>query len=935
MEDVIQEINVNVAQPNNLQFITAMQGDYNSMYIKAYIYDKNKPYNISCNSVTVQGATANGAPIANVVDSYTAHDVTFRLTQEMLSCGGAMSLTLVFSGSNKQLSTFPFAIIVTDKPKQEFTPTELDLFQRLVNQASEYAALSKSYAVGTGGQTRKDDDTDNSKYYKEKSAESALASANSANSAKQSATDSAKSATNAQQYATEIQKQINIAKDYATKAQSWAVGGTNTRDDEDTDNGKYYYDAVKKIIDDNGGLGAGNIAYYETYAQFKADFDADKIKPETLVLIKENIDKIYSVTVIPTSHMQWDSTSGKLKQDVVGAMDSVVITTKSDYYYPIDYSADPINDVMITRDSYTQITVSGIPTANTVITLSEATAKETQDVPNVTADYGKIVGTTTAMEYAKTADSTDWNDCTDSETIVPSGTWCVRYKETDTQKPSDSITLTVTKKNQSAPTNLYNAGLKIGGTTSKMEYASSSTSSAWTTCTDGNTVVSEGTWYVRYRETIDSNASDSVSIEITEAVEISNRYLMMGKNGLAKYSLDGSQWIDMTGIDSTASCNKFVYGDGKIVAVGDDGKSYCSVDGTSWNSMSGLRKDCKYTQLVYGNNVFVCAGALNDSSDKGAIMYYSTNGVDWIEANIINSSSSIGYHTGYMALYTENNYSYITQLIYYNDNFYVVLNSYVISTNSNNGIALYKSSNGKDWNIVDTISNSNTYDVYRLFASNNALYALQYNDSGDKKSIDSHYTEDGKTLKNFILDAPRNDSGSVMSFDTSLDNPFVELNNKLYILQPYGDVFVCDINLIKNNHDLIDVTKEKIYRSAGGITEYQSLIQYNDLLYTVNLSNIYGYIYQNGWDNCGKLLPTSSVIEHFICMNGYFYILSRYSYYNDKWHDNNASILYRTTVDSMSTSHKDNTNALMNQCAVFENFTEKQVNMMDYIDTTV
>lgn len=46
---------------------------------------------------------------------------------------------------------------------------------------------------------------------------------------------------------------------------------------------------------------------------------------------------------------------------------------------------------------------------------------------------------------------------------------------------------------QNAPTGLSDGGLKINGTTSAMEYASSPTASSWTSCTDGSTSVAAGT----------------------------------------------------------------------------------------------------------------------------------------------------------------------------------------------------------------------------------------------------------------------------------------------------------------------------------------------------------------------------------------------------------------------------------------------------------
>ena len=48
----------------------------------------------------------------------------------------------------------------------------------------------------------------------------------------------------------------NNAETSAIKAESFAVGGTNTRTDEDTDNAKFYYEASKQIFNDFENVGA-------------------------------------------------------------------------------------------------------------------------------------------------------------------------------------------------------------------------------------------------------------------------------------------------------------------------------------------------------------------------------------------------------------------------------------------------------------------------------------------------------------------------------------------------------------------------------------------------------------------------------------------------------------------------------------------------------
>ena len=84
------------------------------------------------------------------------------------------------------------------------------------------------------------------------------------------------------------------------------------------------------------------------------------------------------------------------------------------------------------------------------------------------------------------------------------------------------------KATQNAPTGLSDGGLKINGTTSAMEYASSPTASSWTSCTDGSTSVAAGTWYVRYKETDSLYASGSVEIVVEAGAKQEKRFLLYG-----------------------------------------------------------------------------------------------------------------------------------------------------------------------------------------------------------------------------------------------------------------------------------------------------------------------------------------------------------------------------------------------------------------------
>ena len=56
-------------------------------------------------------------------------------------------------------------------------------------------------------------------------------------------------------------------------------------------------------------------------------------------------------------------------------MTDVVYTANDGYYFPEDYAVTAVNGISVTRNSYTQITVSGTPSADVEITLTAPTTK--------------------------------------------------------------------------------------------------------------------------------------------------------------------------------------------------------------------------------------------------------------------------------------------------------------------------------------------------------------------------------------------------------------------------------------------------------------------------------------------------------------------------------------------------------------------------------
>ena len=62
---------------------------------------------------------------------------------------------------------------------------------------------------------------------------------------------------------------------------------------------------------------------------------------------------------------------------LTGVMKDVVYTAENGYYFPESYSVAALNGITVTRNNDSEITVSGTPTADTVIQLTAPTEKTT------------------------------------------------------------------------------------------------------------------------------------------------------------------------------------------------------------------------------------------------------------------------------------------------------------------------------------------------------------------------------------------------------------------------------------------------------------------------------------------------------------------------------------------------------------------------------
>ncbi len=112
MQDIVHNINLNLSQPNNFEYIHIMQGDYNTEKVIVTLFNGNKLYTVDAQKACLQGSTSNGGLIIqdDLKISTDKHQVTFDITKEMSSCSGELTCNIVFSSDNQKKSTFPFVI---------------------------------------------------------------------------------------------------------------------------------------------------------------------------------------------------------------------------------------------------------------------------------------------------------------------------------------------------------------------------------------------------------------------------------------------------------------------------------------------------------------------------------------------------------------------------------------------------------------------------------------------------------------------------------------------------------------------------------------------------------------------------------------------------------------------------------------------------------
>lgn len=258
------------------------------------------------------------------------------------------------------------------------------------------AKLAQSYSVGKSG-IREGEDTDNAKYYYEQSktnadtavqsatnaatsesnansymesarqsadiaVQSAESAANSEGVAAEKASEAEQSATNAKQSETNIKKAEESSNTMAQTARSYAVGDTDFRENEATDNAKYYSDKAKEYAEQAQAVAGGDfISNTEKGIAGGVAVLNDALAVEKAVSDKNgnDISETYAEkTEVPLLIKVDGSTITKDKDGILHGSTSIDIDSELS-----DTSTNPVENSVITKELNKKADSKDIPTS--------------------------------------------------------------------------------------------------------------------------------------------------------------------------------------------------------------------------------------------------------------------------------------------------------------------------------------------------------------------------------------------------------------------------------------------------------------------------------------------------------------------------------------------------------------------------------------------
>ena len=282
----------------------------------------------------------------------------------------------------------------------------------------------------------------------------------------------------------------------------------------------------------------------------------------------------YTVDITIGQNMTIRSGDAKQTGLIVQEMTPVVVTADNGYYFPTDYPVAEKDGVKVTRNSASQVTVSGMPCFNVDITLPAAEAKTQAAAPSAVftatgSDTGKLTDVDSGMQYS--LDGGNWNainGTTATLTGLTSNTEIQIIKKGG-ETATDSAIQTIKLTQAATPTASFAAtGTNTGtltGVSSDMQYQIGS--GAWndisensadlTELTNGTVirVRTKGTGTTLFSQpqdiTLEQAEKPTAAFTATDA----NTGTLSGVTTGMKYRIDNGEWIAISSNDAISLTN--------------------------------------------------------------------------------------------------------------------------------------------------------------------------------------------------------------------------------------------------------------------------------------------------------------------------------------------------------------------------------------------
>jgi hypothetical protein len=320
--EIIKRVNVDFHNAKYIQ-INAKQYDVSSRYILVTCYNQGSIFRVDniYNSAYVRYRKSDGLNVFNCCEITKDGEILIELTEQMLAYVGKCYIDLVIvhnepidvnnitvnngelltSENTSILSTMLLCVNVIesalDNHEIESTNEYNALNELLIKATTEYDHVIKASKISEdnaklseinakSSEEKSSVSEANSKTSETNAKESELNAKTSETNAKESELNAKASENSAKTYKEEVENNANFvttkteeALEYATNAadssllsKSYAVGDTDVRDGENTDNSKYYYLQTKAINDNLGGTFSpqGTIKYSELQSVIKA-----------------------------------------------------------------------------------------------------------------------------------------------------------------------------------------------------------------------------------------------------------------------------------------------------------------------------------------------------------------------------------------------------------------------------------------------------------------------------------------------------------------------------------------------------------------------------------------------------------------------------------------------------------------------------------------